>query len=490
MNLLDTISKFSEVKVLIIGDVMLDRFLHGEVDRISPEKPVPVFNPTRDVQTLGGAANVAQNVSALGGQVVLVSATGDDGAGRRLAELLGEVAHLDPRIVRVPGRKTTEKTRLVARGNHLLRMDVETREPLDSEAMVQLADLLEESIQDADVVVISDYAKGVLSRPLVRHVIDSASRNGCPTIVDPKIADLTLYRGADIVTPNSKEAGLSSGIAVIDDATAVEAGRAMAATAGIGAVLVTRASDGMTIVPGDGSAATHVPAAAQEVFDVVGAGDTVVAAVALAVGAGASTVDAARIANLGAGIVVAKPGTATATQGELRAAVSDVIAGHRQGGAPVLRDVRELVQVVATQRAQGRRIGFTNGCFDIVHPGHVHTLKYARAQCDFLVVGLNDDGSVQRLKGPSRPVNEDTHRAAVLAGLDSVDAVAVFDADTPIELIDSIRPDVLVKGGDYGDDQIVGADIVLKSGGEVLRAPFVAGLSSSNVIDRIRETLA
>ena len=479
----DTLAKlphaFAGKTVLVLGDVMLDRFIYGAVDRISPEAPVPVIAVERETAMLGGAGNVARNVAALGGRAVLIGLIGDDDAGRALSAMLADEPGLKADLVVEAGRKTTEKVRYISGAHQMLRVDREDRRPGDAAALVEAFGA---HLAGADVVVLSDYAKGVLSDGVVRSAIDAARAAGKLVIVDPKSRDLARYDGATLIKPNRKEAAEATGVVGAGDEAAEEAGAAILAVAPhLNAVLITRGGAGMTL-SARGGAAVHLPATAVEVFDVSGAGDTVAATLALAVAAGATLSDAARLANLAAGLVVSKLGTDVVTASELTA------LARSAAGEPAeikIADRAQARDIVAGWRARGLKVGFTNGCFDLLHPGHVSLLSQARAACDRLVVGLNTDASVQRLKGPNRPVQKESSRATVLASLSSVDLVVLFDEDTPLDLIETFRPDVLVKGADYTVETVVGSDLVLGYGGQVVLARLKAGQSTTALIARM-----
>jgi D-beta-D-heptose 7-phosphate kinase/D-beta-D-heptose 1-phosphate adenosyltransferase len=483
---MSSITHFGQVRVLCVGDVMLDRFVTGNVRRISPESPVPVLSIRSSKSVPGGAANVARNISSLGGECTLVSAVGTDEAARELRFQLDCVSRIAPELIEIEGRPTTEKVRYVAQGQHMLRTDVETTDPIDAEAQERVLSRVEQCLPQHHVVVLSDYAKGVLSDGLISGVIGLARARGIPVVVDPKSSVFERYAGATIITPNGKEVHEATGIdPTEDDAKTLVAGRDLIARAGLEHVLVTRAHRGMSLVSKSGGI-VHIPASAREVFDVVGAGDTVVATLALALGAGFEVEEAARLANSAAGIVVGKRGTATVSQAELQQAYSFSQAGQPVATTSKVLGQQEAKRLVELWREAGFSVGFTNGCFDILHVGHLAILDYARAQCQRLIVGLNSDASVRRLKGMDRPVNVQSDRALLLSGLAAVDAVVIFDEDTPLQTIEALQPDVLVKGADYTVDKIVGADVVLGRGGQVLTCNLVPGRSSTKVIEKLR----
>ena len=479
----DTLAKlpraFAGATVLVLGDVMLDRFVYGAVERISPEAPVPVIAVERETEMLGGAGNVARNVAALGGRAVLVGVIGDDEAGRTLIGLIDREPSLDSVLIVDPQRRTTEKTRYISGSHQMLRADREDRGDADAAALMTA---FSARLAQVDVVVLSDYAKGVLSAPVLRAAIAAANAAGKPVIVDPKSRDLSRYDGATLVKPNRREAADATGVTGAGDEAAAEAANAILhAAPNLASALVTRGGAGMTLAV-RGEAPVHLPATALEVFDVSGAGDTVAATLALALAAGAPPLDAARLANLAAGLVVAKIGTDVVTADEL---VGLALGAHADPGQDKIADRDGALALVASWRARGLKVGFTNGCFDLLHPGHVSLLAQAKAACDRLIVGLNTDASVQRLKGPTRPVQKEVARATVLASLSSVDLVVLFDEETPLDLIKAFRPDVLVKGADYTIETVVGSDVVLGYGGKVLLAQLKAGQSTTNLIGRM-----
>jgi D-beta-D-heptose 7-phosphate kinase/D-beta-D-heptose 1-phosphate adenosyltransferase len=477
----EALAAFPRARILVVGDVMLDRFVYGTVERISPEAPVPVVRVERESVMLGGAGNVARNVAGLGARATLLSLVGDDSAGHEVQALIASETALDADLVVEPGRPTTVKTRYVSGSHQLLRADRETARAVGELGLARLIAAFEAALDDHDVVVLSDYAKGVLSDEALPALIARADARGLPVIADPKHTDFTRYRGVSLIKPNRKELIAATRVPALDDGEIEVAARIVQADAGIPHVLVTRGERGMTLVGPDG-ALDHLPTRAREVFDVSGAGDTVLATLATAIAAGASPRAAAQLANLAAGIVVGKVGTAPIRLAELAAA----LAGGGVGtSAPKVVSADEAADIVAGWRALGLKVGFTNGCFDLIHPGHVSLLGQARAACDRLVVGVNTDESVRRLKGPTRPVQDETARATVLAALAPVDLVVPFAEHTPIELIRALRPDVLVKGADYTVETVVGADLVQSYGGRVLLAELSAGHSTTATIGRM-----
>ncbi len=477
------IDRLAAGPVLVVGDVMLDRFVYGSVERISPEAPIPILKVEAEATMLGGAGSVVRNLAALGARPRLVAVVGDDGPGREVLSLLEAVLEAPPSIVVDPSRQTTVKHRYVAGAQQLLRADREALSPLEKGAAAAVLEAAQAALEDASALVLSDYGKGCLADTMLEDLIASAQAAGLPVVVDPKGNDFARYRGATVVTPNRRELELASGLPARDDSAVEAAGRALIDASGIAHVLATRSEAGMTLVKGDGGAIPF-PAQAREVYDVSGAGDTVVAVVAAALAGGLTLEQAAGLANAAAGVVVGKAGTAIAEPSEILRAL------HGESLLAAEAKVADLATVLADVRRwrQGRlSIGFTNGCFDLLHPGHVSLLEQAAEACDRLIVGLNSDASVARLKGEARPVQGESARAAVLASLAGIDRVVVFGDDTPQRLIEAIRPDLLVKGADYSRDQVVGGDFVEGYGGRILLAKIAPGHSTSTTIKRIQE---
>jgi D-beta-D-heptose 7-phosphate kinase/D-beta-D-heptose 1-phosphate adenosyltransferase len=473
---------FAGIRVLVLGDAMLDRFLYGEVDRISPEAPVPVVRLRRSHAMPGGAGNVARNVSALGGQAVLVGLLGEDEAAAELRALLAGDPGIEDATVSSAARRSTRKMRVIAGNQQVARLDEEEARPADAEEGAALVARVRSRVAGCKALVLSDYAKGALTPAVVSGAIAAAHEAGVPVFADPKSDDFGLYRGADCLTPNARELARATRLPTGTEAEVVAAARAAMRAAGLPALLCTRAERGMVLVRAGGGHAA-VSAEAREVFDVSGAGDTVIATLALAHAAGRPLEEAMRIANAAAGIVVGKLGTATAGAEELEHALRGGEGGPGDGTALALD---AALRRVAEWRAHGLRVGFANGCFDVLHAGHVSLLQAARRRCDRLVVALNADASVARLKGPSRPVNPLADRAAVVSALSAVDAVVAFEEDTPLELVRALRPDVLVKGADYTEDRVVGADLVRAWGGEVVLVDLLPGRSTTGIAARLR----
>ncbi len=468
---------FDQVSVLVVGDVMLDRFWSGGATRISPEAPVPVVAVTHNECRAGGAGNVAVNLAALGAKTILSGICGTDESAellRSAVEAAGVRWSVCPSAA-----ETIVKLRVLSRNQQLLRMDFEQSLAIHADDL--FIGQVTPHISDVDVVVLSDYAKGTLDR--VQDLIGGCREAGKPVLVDPKGLDLYRYRGATLLTPNLSE--FEAVVGRCDtEAELLERGEALRASLELQALLVTRSEHGMTLFK-EGANPDTLPAKAREVYDVTGAGDTVISVMAAAMGAGESMASAMALANTAAGLVVAKLGTASVTPEELESASSEGLSTRSSFIASNL-DEDELLDRIAASRSDGERIVMTNGCFDILHPGHVDYLTRARLLGDRLVVAINSDDSVSRLKGPSRPVTDQASRAAIIAALGCVDWVTIFDTDTPEALIKRVLPDVLVKGGDYRPEDIAGADAVLAAGGEVRVLDFVEGFSSSAIIDRLQ----
>lgn len=471
----------SGVEVLCLGDVLLDRYVSGAVERVSPEAPVPVLHIERERAMLGGAGNVVRNLAALDARVRFLSVIGEDGAGREVGALLEAERAVEPDLIIEKGRTTGIKTRFIGGTQQLLRTDHETVRPIAAASESAVLRKLAAIVTKATAVVLSDYGKGVLTEKILSETIDLAHAAGKLVIIDPKAMDYGRYRGADLITPNRAELAAATRMTVGSDGEIVAAARKLIGDCGFGAVLATRGPDGMTLVTAAGKV-DHLPAEAREVFDVSGAGDTVAATMAAALGAGLELVDAARLANAAAGIVVGKAGTAVAHAEELFAALhAQELMSHEAKVVPLSR----ALERIETWRRQGLKIGFTNGCFDLLHPGHISLFAQARAACDRLVVGLNSDASVTRLKGVGRPIQNESARAIVLASLATVDLVVIFAEDTPIELIKAVRPDVLAKGADYTVETVVGAEFVQSHGGRVLLAQLSPGHSTTATLKRM-----
>jgi D-beta-D-heptose 7-phosphate kinase/D-beta-D-heptose 1-phosphate adenosyltransferase len=483
-SLVGVLSEFHAARVLVLGDVMLDRFIYGSVERISPEAPIPVVAVDRFLDMPGGAANVARNVAALGGRAVLMGVVGDDAWAHDLRAQLALSPSIEPHLVTDASRVTSVKTRYVADGQQVMRADRESRMPLPESVANRLLEEFSAAMRDVDAIILSDYAKGVLSGFVTSTAIGMARDAGKIIIVDPKAKDLAKYRGCSLLTPNRIELQTACGMECNSDDQVVAGARHILDQNICDVMIVTRGKDGMSVIKADGSA-EHLPTTARQVFDVSGAGDTVVATLSLGLAVGAEIAGAAALANAAAGIVVGKRGTAVVTTGELIAALRP-FDGRTDPQKIFALD--SVMQLARAWREQGLKIAFTNGCFDLLHPGHIFLLDQARHTADRLIVGLNADVSIRRLKGPTRPVQSEVARATVLAAVKSVDAVVIFSEDTPIGLIETLEPDVLVKGADYTLGTVVGADLVIGRGGKVVLAELLSGHSTTDTVQRVAKT--
>ncbi|PLX84696.1 MAG: bifunctional heptose 7-phosphate kinase/heptose 1-phosphate adenyltransferase [Desulfuromonas sp.] len=475
------LSRLGDIRVLVIGDLMLDEYLWGRAERISPEAPVQVVDVSRDEMRLGGAGNVLHNLLALGCQVQLASVVGNDREGELLRDALVAKGISDEGVFREPGRQTTRKTRILAGNQQMLRIDRECRQPIGAAAEDRLFDYISGTAKGCQAILVSDYLKGVLTEGLLARIIALGKEFEIPVVIDPKGDDYAKYRGATLLTPNRKEAERASKVAIVDEESLVQAGRLLRDSLELDSLVLTRSEEGMTLFAAQGGE-LHLSAEAREVFDVSGAGDTVLALLGAGLAGGLVLEDAAHLANIGAGIVVGKVGTSTVSPQEIL-----LVLGRQHHDSDLkIKDRSILEGLMALEREQGRTIVFTNGCFDLLHAGHVKLLQQSRSFGDVLVLGLNSDASIRRLKGPRRPLIEQDERAHLLAALDCVDYVAIFDEDTPLELIRQLRPHVLVKGGDYAPEQVVGKDVVESCGGRVEIVPLLGGKSTTGLIERIK----
>jgi D-beta-D-heptose 7-phosphate kinase/D-beta-D-heptose 1-phosphate adenosyltransferase len=472
--------------VLCIGDLMLDYFVYGEVSRISPEAPAPVIAVAREDVIVGGAGNVARNIASLGARCIFIGVVGKDADGRRLkAELARSGGRIRAQLAVDVSRPTIRKLRFVSEhhSTHLLRADWELTHPVGPKIEAALIRHALAALPKSDAVVISDYAKGTLTPRLIRAVIAKARKLNKPVVVDPKGGDFSIYRGATMITPNLKELVEATRMPARNNAEIAAAAGELGRVVGSKAVLVTLSEAGM-LLQARGAAPVHVPAHAIAVRDVSGAGDTVVASLAAMLALGADFESAMRTANAAAAVVIGKHGTATVSAAELRARILPAAALAPE--EKIAFDWASTERRLDEWRADDLRIGFTNGVFDLLHPGHIKVLAQARGKCDRLIVGLNSDASVRRLKGRDRPIQNERARAEVLAALEAVDLVVVFGQDTPLELIRRVRPNVLVKGGDYRRGQVVGRDLVEAQGGEVVIVDLVPGFSTTRIVERSR----
>jgi D-beta-D-heptose 7-phosphate kinase/D-beta-D-heptose 1-phosphate adenosyltransferase len=463
--------RFDHARVLVFGDAMLDRYWHGATSRISPEAPIPVVDIAAIEDRLGGAANVALNIAALGGTASLVAAVGADEAASALRTKL-EGAGITSQLVELNDRPTITKVRIVSQKQQLVRADFEIVKGIEPDLFIAA---LEAMLPDADALVLSDYDKGVLDDP--KQAIALANKLGKPILVDPKFKDYSAYAGATVVKPNRKEFQAAVG-GWSTDQEMVQKAQTMMANLGVEAMLITRGDEGMTLVERENM--THLPAASREVYDVSGAGDTVIATLAASLASGQTLQDAVQLSNVAAGLAVAKHGTASVSGPEVRLEVSKNL--NTRG----IISREQLAQATQEAKESGEKVVFTNGCFDILHAGHVEYLAEAKQKGDKLIVAINDDEGVSRLKGEGRPINHLDRRLTMLAGLESVDWVVAFSEDTPENMLEAVKPDVLVKGGDYSVDEVVGADIVRAYGGEVAVLKLVDGLSTTALAEKIK----
>lgn len=478
------IDRFSDVRILCVGDLMLDVFEYGSVARVSPEAPVPVLKKTGERRMPGGAGNVAINLSALECGIQFAGVIGKDADGRMLVDFMKASGVGSDYIAEMEGYATSVKTRFVAGAHHLLRFDQEMPLCISQDFADQWLGQLEDALKNADLVMLSDYGKGVFDECTAQCLIECAHRYGKPVIVDPKLPDWTIYRGATLVKPNLKEFQAVTG-KVFHPGTenfvneAVAAGREIGKRYNIRHILVTLSEYGMLHIPvPENESPTCLPTEAREVFDVSGAGDTSLAVLGASLAAGASIPEAMKIANAASGIVVGKFGTASVTRDELKKAI------HRENSAGIIT-ADQAVAMVREWKVQGRVVGFTNGCFDILHVGHAESFRRAHELCDILIVGLNSDASVRRLKGPTRPVNSENARATMLTSLKAVDYVVLFDSDTALPLVEKIQPDVIAKEG-YTLDAWPEGRYVESYGGRAVTLPRVEGISTTSLLEKLK----
>ncbi|MFA5041356.1 MAG: D-glycero-beta-D-manno-heptose-7-phosphate kinase [Bdellovibrionales bacterium] len=482
-NLASRLDQFIDQCILCIGDLMLDRYVYGQVERISPEAPIPVLHVQRETATLGGAGNVVRNIAALGGKVDVIGVIGADKAGEDLAKEFRALTDVTAHLFCDPLRATTQKTRFIAGGQQLLRTDREKAMPIELDVEQKIIEQLPSAIKKAQAVILSDYVKGVLTPKIISETLRLAKKEKKIVVVDPKGRNFGRYKGASILTPNRKELTEATGLPVTNVVEAEAAARTLINDFDIGSVLVKLGAEGVCLVRKD-QPALHLQTKAREVFDVSGAGDTVIATLALSLVSGFDMAEAAELANLAGSIVVGKVGTASVTRDEIE---HELMHGEALLAENKIVGFSSIADIAERWRKLGLKVGFTNGCFDLLHPGHISLLRQARAACDKLVVGLNSDASVKRLKGETRPVQNEAARSAVLASLIDVDNVVIFGEDTPLELIKVVRPDVLVKGADYTVDKVVGAKEVHSWGGKVVLAQLIEGQSTTKTIAKLKK---
>ncbi|MFC1815100.1 D-glycero-beta-D-manno-heptose-7-phosphate kinase [Thermodesulfobacteriota bacterium] len=477
------ISKFDECNVLVVGDLIIDEYVWGEAERISPEAPVQVVSVNAEDYTLGGAGNVAHNLFSLGAKVSAVGVIGGGRNGKLLLEKFTDLNINTEGIVREAERPTTRKTRIIAANQHVLRIDRETRKEISDQTFKALADYLEAKIPLADVILISDYGKGLIIPALLNKLIKAAKEQDKITIADPKGRDFAKYAGVSMLTPNLKEAARSVGIETITQSTPFEAGTRLLEAVEIENLLITCGKDGMVLFE-KGRAPFVIPAKARQIYDVSGAGDTVLAVLGLAVASGESFKEAATIANTAAGIVVGKIGTATVSQKELSAALKP----YSDAAVFKHKNLSELADVVSELKQQGKKIVLTNGCFDLLHAGHIKLFSVSKQMGDALIVAIDDDASVRKLKGAGRPVLRSDERVQILSALDSIDYVVVFSTEKLNKLIETTRPDILAKGSNYTANEVFGREVVEKYGGRVALIPVNEEISSTRIIDNIKSS--
>jgi D-beta-D-heptose 7-phosphate kinase/D-beta-D-heptose 1-phosphate adenosyltransferase len=476
------ISKFDQTHLLVIGDLMIDEYVWGEVDRISPEAPVQVVVVKTEDYTLGGSGNVVNNLMALGASATVLGVVGGGSNGRLLCEQLNSIGADTRGIIQEPGRHTTKKTRIIAEHQQVLRIDRETKKEISSATLKNIIRIAEKVIPEVDVILISDYGKGLITRSLIKRLVQIAKTHNKPVIADPKGLDFTKYAGVNLLTPNKKEASLASGREITDDGSLAGAGKLLLDKSGIEKLLITCGKDGMVLFEKD-QKPFKIGTRAREIYDVSGAGDTVVAVLGLAVAAGQSFKEAVSLANTAAGIVVGKVGTAAVTQKELSAALKASAADT----VPKHKTLKELAELCRKLQKDGKRVVLTNGCFDLLHVGHIKLFSASKKLGDVMVVAIDDDDSVRRLKGSDRPVISAAERVGILSALDSVDHVVVFANKELDTVIESIRPDILTKGSNYGSADVLGREIVEGYGGRVELIPITEKISSTQIINTIKK---
>ena len=463
--------------ILVIGDLMIDHYLWGSCDRISPEAPVQVVNVKKESSVLGGAGNVINNLVALGSVVDVISVVGNDSVANELKSLLEKIDVPTSNLVVENNRKTSKKSRLIASQQQVLRYDMESIDDINENSHKQIIQTLEKNIDKYSSIILSDYGKGVLTTNLTKEIIKIANKNSIKVLVDPKGKDYSKYKGSYTLTPNKKEAMEATNIDIKDESSLIEALKSLKTQCELEVSLITLSEQGIAIFDDE---LTIKPTVAREVYDVTGAGDTVIASIAFALGNNLDIKDAIYFANLAAGVVVGKIGSATTTLDEIYEYEYSL---HKSNSTSHIKTFDEIKTLSSKLHSQGKKIVFTNGCFDILHVGHVKYLEVAKSYGDVLILGLNADSSVRKLKGPTRPINTQDDRAYILASLESVDYVVIFEEETPYELIKLIKPHVLVKGGDYEGKEVVGQDIA----DELKLVQFVDGKSTTNTIKRIQE---
>jgi len=470
-------SETPKPKILVIGDLMIDHYLWGKTDRISPEAPVQVIDVQKETTVLGGAGNVVNNLTALGSEVSVISVVGEDTISKELTTMLESIG-ANHYLVSENTRKTTKKSRIIASAQQIVRYDHESKDPISKDSEEAILTHLNVVIKQFNVLIVSDYGKGVITDSLMEAIIECAKAGDTKVLVDPKGKDYSKYNGSYLLTPNKKEAELATGITISDDKSLKKALLKLHSVANLAIPMITLSEDGIAILD-DSNEIIKKPTVAREVFDVTGAGDTVIASLGYCLANGTDIIKSLEFANLAAGVVVGKIGSATANQEEIEEYKSSL---HKSSIESHIKTFDEIATTIERLKKQKKKIVFTNGCFDILHRGHVSYLDAAKSLGDILILGLNSDESVRKLKGPARPINTQEDRAYILAALESVDYVVVFNDNTPYSLIQIVQPDVLVKGGDYEGKEVVGSDIAK----EVKLIQFVDGKSTTNTIQKIQ----
>lgn len=475
------ISKFEKCHILVVGDVMVDEYMWGDVDRISPEAPVQIVSIKNENYALGGAGNVVNNIAALGAKVSIAGVVGAGRNGQLLIDQFKDIGVDTAGIVKDPDRPTTQKTRIIAANQHVLRIDREAKTDISDRTLESIIAFVNEKICDVDVVLISDYGKGLLTKTLLSALIDAGKTHQKTTIADPKGLDFSKYAGVSILTPNKKEAALASGVEIIDESTLQEAGNKILKSVGLDQLLITCGKEGMVLF-GHNRAPYNVKADARQVYDVSGAGDTVLAILGLAIASGCSLEESVTLANTAAGIVVGKVGTASVSRKEMASALKpydvDTLSKHKQ--------LSEFSVLIEELRKKGQHIVLTNGCFDLLHVGHIQLFAAAKQLGDILIVAIDDDDSVKMLKGPGRPVIRAKERVHILSALDVIDYVVVFSSHELKHLIEIIQPDILAKGSNYTSEEVLGRELVEQFGGRVVLIPITEQISSTRIINHIK----
>lgn len=474
------VERLAEAKVLCIGDIMLDKFVYGEVNRISPEAPIPVLKTKSDKLLLGGAGNVANNLSCLGVETHFISVIGNDSTGKTITKLIKKIPNIEANLITVEKRPTTLKTRFIASGQQMMRVDDETTLNIDHSIESNIIDLTGSALDNCGALVLADYGKGVLTRSLLKQIIKLAKSRKIPVVIDPQGFDYSAYNGANLITPNLKELSEATTMPTGSDEEINAAAISLISKYKINSVLATRSGDGMSLI--DKKCFTTFAAEAREIFDVSGAGDTVAATVSACLAANIKLDHGVKLANIAAGIVVAKLGTAVVY-------TNDIISNFRNESIKSidkkLYTIHSITEQIEIWRSKGLKIGFTNGCFDILHPGHLSTITKAKSLCDKLIVGLNSDSSVKNLKGNNRPVQSEAARSKILVSLEDVDGVIIFNEKNPNNILKIIKPEIFVKGADYSIENIPEAKIIHSYGGDIILADIKDGFSTTNTISKI-----